>query len=211
MEEIKMANGNSNALQQIFSGADVAIIFGEQYMGEAMSFTIGVNREAGPLYVMGRKEPIAIPKGKRGIGGSFILAQLGYDALLEYCSDIIGGAKDDKPIWVRKDEMINNTGPVSREFSSTQTAGQNAVDVGVAVNNLTGSIWERTTPNYVDQIPPFNATIIGMNEQGYKMGFRVYGISIINEGMALSIEELNMEKRYTFIAQAVSKMTKLAK
>lgn len=204
-----MANGNTNALQQVFSGADVAIIFGEQYMGEAMSFTIGVNREAGPLYTMGRKEPIAIPKGKRGIGGSFILAQLGYDALLEYWKDIIGGAVD-KPIWVRNDEMVLDSGPVSREFSSTQTAGLNTASVDTSVNSLTTSIWTSTAPNYVDQLPPFNATIIGMNEQGQKMGFRVYGISIINEGMALSIEELNMEKRYTFIAQAVSKMTKLS-
>ena len=41
------------------------------------------------------------------------------------------------------------------------------------------------------------------------MGFRVYGVTIVNEGLALSIEEINMEKRYTFIAQSMSAMALL--
>lgn len=200
--------GNVNALQSVFSGADVVVIFGDQYIGECMSFTVGVNREAGPLYTMGRKEPIAIPKGKRGIGGSFILAQLGYDALLQYYQFIMGD-KSKSEIWIRKDEMI----PIT---DGQRKAGQVVSTNPDVLNNagadaIKGNLWENIgTPNYVDQMPPFNATIVGVNEQGKKMGFRVYGITIINEGMALSIEELNMEKRYTFIAQAVSRMTELA-
>ena len=204
------ALGNVNALQSVFSGADVVVIFGDQYIGECMSFTVGVNREAGPLYTMGRKEPIAIPKGKRGIGGSFILAQLGYDALLQYYSSIMGD-KSKSPIWIRKDESIPIT-EGQRVSGQTVSGANNLTDIGATVNALKkgGDLWvSLDTPNYVDQMPPFNATIVGVNEQGNKMGFRVYGLTIINEGMALSIEELNMEKRYTFIAQAVSRMTKL--
>jgi hypothetical protein len=205
------ALGNVNALQSVFSGSDVVVIFGDQYIGECMSFTVGVNREAGPLYTMGRKEPIAIPKGKRGIGGSFILAQLGYDALLEYYSSIMGD-KSKSPIWIRKDETIPIT-EGQRVGGQVVNANNNTTDINATVNSLknSGDLWVNLdTPNYVDQMPPFNATIVGVNEQGNKMGFRVYGLTIINEGMALSIEELNMEKRYTFIAQAVSRMTKLA-
>jgi hypothetical protein len=208
------ATGNVNALQSVFSGADVVVIFGDQYIGECMSFTVGVNREAGPLYTMGRKEPIAIPKGKRGIGGSFILAQLGYDALLRYYSDIMGDAQS-KPIWVRRDESLPIT-EGARQDGQVIPKGMNQADLNATIEDTKNALWENivgqpnSSPNYVDQMPPFNATIVGVNEQGNKMGFRVYGISIINEGMALSIEELNMEKRYTFIAQAVSKMTPLA-
>ena len=198
-------NGNVNALVQSFSGSDVAIIFGDHYIGEAMSFTVGVNREAGPLYVMGRKEPIAIPKGKRGVGGSFILAQLGFDALLEYYASI-RGSDASKGIWIRKDEQMPITGERTAGMNQPTTS---TITNGVQLNSSTAAeLWtDIGTPNYVDQMPPFNATIIGKNEQGYMMGFRVYGTTIINEGIALSIEELNMEKRYTFIAQAVSRMT----
>lgn len=205
------ASGNVNALQSSFSGSDVVVIFGDQYIGECMSFTVGVNREAGPLYTMGRKEPIAIPKGKRGIGGSFILAQLGYDALLQYYSSIMGD-KATSPIWIRKDENLPIT-EGQRTAGQTINTDNNQTDIGATVNSLknSGDLWvSLDSPNYVDQMPPFNATIVGVNEQGKKMGFRVYGITIVNEGMALSIEELNMEKRYTFIAQAVSKMQQLS-
>lgn len=204
------ASGNVNALQSSFSGSDVVVIFGDQYIGECMSFTIGVNREAGPLYTMGRKEPIAIPKGKRGIGGSFILAQLGYDALLQYYGSIMGD-KSKSPIWIRKDENLPIT-EGQRVAGQTINSSNNQTDIAATVSSLqnSGDLWvSLDSPNYVDQMPPFNATIVGVNEQGKKMGFRVYGITIVNEGMALSIEELNMEKRYTFIAQAVSKMQQL--
>jgi len=199
---------NNNALQNVFSGSDVVCIFGDSYMGECMSLTVGINREAGPLYVMGRKEPIAIPKGKRGIGGSFILAQLGYDALLGFYEQIMGTNK--KPIWVRKDESVPST---ERGIDTTAYKADNVsiAEDGTITEIGTFDLWEELyTPNYVDQMPPFNMTIVGVNEQGEKMGFRIYGVTIINEGMAISVDELNMEKRYTFIAQSVSRTQKLA-
>jgi len=202
-------NGISNALTSVFSGADVTVIFGDHYIGECMSFTVGVNREAGPLYVMGRKEPIAIPKGKRGVGGSFILAQLGYDALLKYYKEIMGAQGKDQKIWVRSDEQV----PIVS--ADTRNVGNGAASADILdTSNSTlakNDLWsELDTPNYVDQMPPFNITIVGVNEQGTKMGMRVYGVVLINDGMAISIDELNIEKRYTFIAQAVSKMQALS-
>jgi hypothetical protein len=75
------------------------------------------------------------------------------------------------------------------------------------ISAINSDLWANLeSPNYADQMPPFNITVIGMNEQGKKMGFRVYGVTIINDGMAISIDELNIEKRYQFIAQAISKM-----
>lgn len=201
--------GVSNALTSVFSGADVVCIFGDTYIGECMSFTVGVNREAGPLYVMGRKEPIAIPKGKRGIGGSFILAQLGYDALLEYYQEIMGGGTA-KDIWVRNDETVPAIAGSTSKDAATGSQGNAdllALDGEGNVSAINTDLWANLeAPNYADQIPPFNITCIGVNEQGKKMGFRVFGVTIINDGMAISIDELNIEKRYQFIAQAVSKM-----
>lgn len=203
--------GVSNALTSVFSGADVVCIFGDTYIGECMSFTVGVNREAGPLYVMGRKEPIAIPKGKRGIGGSFILAQLGYDALLEYYHQMMGsGTKKD--IWIRNDESVPAIASGMDKVTTDKAAPEGRanllqIDNQGNVSAINTDLWSNLdTPNYADQIPPFNITVIGVNEQGKKMGFRVYGVSIINDGMAISIDELNIEKRYQFIAQAISKM-----
>lgn len=208
-----LTNSEKTGLVSTFSGADVAIIFGDEYIGECMSFTIGINREAGPLYVMGRKAPIAVPKGKRGVGGSFILAQLGYDALLKYVANVF---KDEKyrKVWVRKDENVPQIAEGTESFKdftkealTSQAGNVSAVGASTTASN---DLWIQTDPFYVDQLPPFNVTVVGVNEQGDKMGFRVYGMTILNEGLALSIDELNVEKRYTFIATAVSKMMRLS-
>lgn len=201
---------SSTGLSTVFSGADVAVIFGDEYIGECMSFTLGINREAGPLYVMGRKSPIAIPKGKRGIGGSFVLAQLGYDALLEYI-DSVQKDQSRQNVWVRKDEIVlqmsGSTADRSRtpEISSAGAATTSATAANIAQSDL----WQAAKPFYVDQIPPFNITIVGVNEQGDKMGFRVYGVTILNNGVGISIDELNIEQKYTFVATAASRMQKL--
>lgn len=204
-----LMNGKTG-LSTVFSGADVAVIFGEEYIGECISFTLGVNREAGPLYVMGRKSPIAIPKGKRGIGGSFVLAQLGYDALLEYVDSVI---KDPakREIWIRGDEEVLQMNGSTYDRAKTpeiSSAGSQSTAAG-AVNVAQSDLWVKTKPFYVDQLPPFNITVVGVNEQGEKMGFRVYGVTILNNGVGISVDELNMEQKYTFVATAKSRMQKL--
>jgi hypothetical protein len=201
---------SATGLSTVFSGADTVVIFGDEYVGECMSFTLGINREAGPLYVMGKKSPIAIPKGKRGIGGSFILAQLGYDALLEYTSSIQTD-KNKQSIWVRKDEIVQQvTGSTRDEYMNPNTTGAGALGTTAAAALLAKQdLWASTTPFYADQIPPFNVTVVGTNEQGDKMAFRVFGLQILNDGIGISIDELNIEKRYTYVATAASRMMKL--
>jgi hypothetical protein len=201
---------SKTGLSTVFSGADTVVIFGDEYVGECMSFTLGINREAGPLYVMGKKSPIAIPKGKRGIGGSFILAQLGYDALLEYVSSIQTNPARQQ-IWVRKDEIVQQvTGSTRNEYSNPNTTAAGATATTTQAALLAKQdLWAATTPFYADQIPPFNVTVVGTNEQGDKMAWRVMGLQILNDGIGVSIDELNIEKRYTYVATAASRMMKL--
>lgn len=203
-------NSEKTGLVSTFAGADVTVIFGDEYIGSCMSFTVGTNREKGPLFVMGQKDAIAFPAGKRGTGGSFVLAQLGYDALMKYASSIFKDPNYRK-VWVRKNELLPQI--------AEGTAFKNMVDgttTAGAIGNLTqaqatagSDLWQQVDPFYVDQLPPMNVTIVGRNEQGDMMGFRVYGLVVLNEGIAISIDELNIEKRYTFMAKGVSKMMKL--
>lgn len=201
---------SKTGLSTVFSGADTVVIFGDEYVGECMSFTLGINREAGPLYVMGKKSPIAIPKGKRGIGGSFILAQLGYDALLEYVDSIQSDPNRQK-IWIRKDEVVQQVTGRTRDAARNPalTSGGAADTAANASLIAKQDLWVSESPFYADQIPPFNVTVVGTNEQGDRMAFRVFGVTILNDGVGISIDELNIEKRYTYVATAASRMQKL--
>lgn len=201
---------SKTGLSTTFSGSDIVIVFGDEYVGECLSFTLGINREAGPQYVLGRKTPISINKGKRGIGGSFVLAQLGYDALIQYHKSIQSDPRKQK-VWVRKDEIVmqvTGEGPdVSRDPRTT--SGGSAASVSSAAKIAKVDLWQEAEPFYVDQIQPFNVTIIGNNEQGDQMALRVHGVTILNNGIGLSIDELNLEQRYTFVAHSVAQMKKL--
>ena len=112
----------------------------------------------------------------------------------------MGTKGKDQKIWVRTDEQVPI---VSSETRRVGNGSASADILDTTITNLqTGDLWaELDTPNYVDQMPPFNITIVGVNEQGKKMGMRIYGVVLINDGVAISIDELNIEKRYTFIAQ----------
>ena len=205
---------SQTGLSTVFSGSDVVVIFGNEYVGECMSFTLGINREAGPLYVMGKKSPIAIPKGKRGIGGSFVLAQLGYDALLQYVSSIITNPAKSQ-VWVRKDEVAIQMNGVGRDSAATPNTSAVSTNVASTIATAKTNLWDNVLADggagigYADQIPPFNITLVGINEQGDQMGMRVYGVTILNDGFGVSIDDLNIEKRYTFVATAASRMAKL--
>jgi hypothetical protein len=206
---------SQTGLSTVFSGSDVVVIFGNEYVGECMSFTLGINREAGPLYVMGKKSPIAIPKGKRGIGGSFVLAQLGYDALLQYCNSIISDPSKAQ-VWVRKDEVAIQMNGAGNDAAKNPNLSAVNANVQGSIASAKTNLWENVLDpannasiGYADQIPPFNITLVGINEQGDQMGMRVYGVTILNDGFGVSIDDLNIEKRYTFVATAASRMAKL--
>lgn len=207
-------NTSQTGLSTVFSGSDVVVIFGNEYVGECMSFTLGINREAGPLYVMGKKSPIAIPKGKRGIGGSFVLAQLGYDALLQYCASIVSDPNKAQ-VWVRQDEVAIQMNGVGKDAAKSPNLSLQTSNVTSSITSAKTNLWQNIMDptgqslGYADQIPPFNITLVGINEQGDQMGMRIYGVTILNDGFGVSIDDLNIEKRYTFVATAASRMAKL--
>lgn len=193
----------NNSVETIFSGADICLIFGDYHRAEATSLAYTVQRDAGFVYTMGRKEPGAIGKGKRAVAGSFTLMQPGYDTLIKFYEDIIGNRKD-KDIYIRKDENVPMT--EIRRLGGRTPASNLQLEQGtgnIAALN-TNDLWQNLPrPNYADQIPPFVITAIGKNEQGNKMAFRIWGVSIIRESTGFSTDELGLEKRYDFIAQSV--------
>lgn len=69
--------------------------------------------------------------------------------------------------------------------------------------------WTRTTPWYSDQIPPFNITLTGVNEQGYASTMAILGVDILNEGYGISIDDIVSEQQMTFVAREVSPWTRV--
>ena len=206
-----MAVELSNSVKTVFSGADVVMIFGAAHRAEATNFNITIQRDGGFIWTLGRKEPIGLSQGKRAIAGSFTVMQPGYDTLLEFYDDVIGN-RTDKRICVRKDEMVPMT--EMRQIGGRTSASNlqfNAQTGDTTILN-TNDLWvDLARPNYLDQMPPIDITMIAVNEQGHTMACRLWGLKILQESFNISIDDVHMEKRCMYIAQAMSRQQRIDK
>lgn len=71
-----------------FSGSDLMVNFGPKTIGELQQISWGVKREKAPVFTLGSADYRSVSRGKRGIGGSLVMAQFNRDALMaELVSD----------------------------------------------------------------------------------------------------------------------------
>lgn len=65
-----------------FSGSDLIVNFGPKAIGELQQISWGVKREKAPVFTLGSPDARSFSRGKRGIGGSLVMAQFNRDALM---------------------------------------------------------------------------------------------------------------------------------
>jgi hypothetical protein len=63
------------------------------------------------------------------------------------------------------------------------------------------------TPEYADQLMPFNIAISMANEFGQRAGMEIYGIQVLNEGSGFSVDDVVTAKAYTWVARKVKGVT----
>lgn len=66
-----------------FSGADLQVSFGKRVIGELQQISWAVQREKSPVFTLGSPDARSVSRGKRGIGGSLVIAVFNRDALME--------------------------------------------------------------------------------------------------------------------------------
>ena len=62
-----------------------------------------------------------------------------------------------------------------------------------------------------DMLPPFDIVITLVNEYGQYGKMKLYGVTIIDEGQTLSIDDLFIEQTYTFMARGIQPLIKMSK
>ena len=71
-----------------------------------------------------------------------------------------------------------------------------------ALENL-GSNYSVAKVFYVDQILPFDVTIVAANEYGQSAQMRLYGCEILNEGSGFSIDDIVIENQMTYVCRTI--------
>lgn len=201
-----------------FSGADIKAVFANKTVGTLQAISYSITREKAPIYTMGSADPRAFSRGKRGIGGSLIFIVFDRDELLS--------ALQELKFQSDTDDLRPGTataGPDDSDFGQpplTSTSGRTAAaqitrQTGTPVGSSTiqqqesdltsvASDQEISSAWYADQLPPFDVTISAANEYGALCSQRIYGVEILNEGFGISVDDMVIEKQYTYVCRAVS-------
>lgn len=61
-----------------------------------------------------------------------------------------------------------------------------------------------------DMLPPFDIVVSFFNEYGQQSKMKIFGVTIVDEGQTLSIDDLITEQVYTYMARGIQPMVKLS-
>lgn len=61
-----------------------------------------------------------------------------------------------------------------------------------------------------DMLPPFDIVITFVNEYGQYAKMKLFGVTIVDEGQVVSVEDLFIEQTYTFMARGIQPLVKMS-
>ncbi len=195
-----------------FSGVDMKAVFGSQVIGTLQAISYSIQREKAPIYTMGGADPRAFSRGKRGIAGTLIFIEFDKHALLNHSvARVKFSADNDEIAW----EYAITDSEASMENAQLQLVNQSAAEISAT----TGTFFSYQTeelfgddasfdqqavrPWYVDQIPPFDITLLGANEYGATTFMKIIGVEVLNEGSGISIDDLVTEMQMQYVARQI--------
>jgi len=195
-----------------FSGRDMYCTLAGIPFAEVSAVTVTIAREVIAIFGSGDSNPRAFNRGRRSITGTLVLKSVNRNILVH---DLQARQKTAQGFYV--------TEAAKREIDLTiqSVIALQGTDAGLllgitpgaldaAIKNLR-NIWQtldraEVVP-YADALPPFNIDIVLMNDEGHASKVSIIGVVILNEGWGWSVEDLDPETTYTFLARAVHPLT----
>lgn len=222
-----------NLIGKAFTGADIVAYLGHKRVATLQGITWSVTREIMPIFVMGDPNPQAFPKGKRAIAGNLVFTQFDKHAILKYAQQLITGANGVANYIGELNSFLSPTisqtaiagnfglgNQISNQanfLGGSQSPGGGAIaltstDLAAAIANElqeTYALVARRVLRYADQIPPFDITLTMVNETGDAAYMAIQQVQLVNEGGGYTLDDLNSEAAFTFVARSIIPLTSL--
>ena len=182
-----------------FSGIDMVVTFGGKIVGELQGISYTIQREKAPIYTMGEADPRSFSRGKRGIAGSIVFVVFDRSALLEVMRDRPYIAnRYSIPEGFEISDVNVDTIEIAPGIIGPAVGSASPTVSRIAIDKVLAS------PNYLDQVLPFDVVITASNEYGAVTRMMLHGVEIINTGSSLSIDDIMTDEACTFIANAIT-------
>ena len=206
------ASGNSFAqAYNSVSGIDIKAVFDQKVAVALQACSYAIQREKAPIYTMGYANPRAFSRGKRGIAGTLVFAQFDAHPLVAPAGQGLFTDGTHR-FYADEEELIPSmrqsvAGDVSLATARSPSTALSTTTLATEQSNFMDQVL--SDPWYVDQIPPFNITLVGSNEYGTVTTMSIIGVELVNEGYGISIDDLMSEHQYTFVAREIAPWTRL--
>ena len=155
---------------------------------------------------MGSPDVRSFSRNKRGCAGSLIWVNFDRHALLNLMrrmgTSFIANIDDIRPEFrIAEQELLPQDvifqAALTRDIPIPVDATIDQTDI--QLSEVSG-FKEQASPWYSDQIPPFDITLAGTNEQGAAAAMKIFGVEILDEGSGISIDDAVTEMQATFVA-----------
>jgi hypothetical protein len=167
------------------SGSDIVGVFGHVEFVNLQGISVSVNREVHPIYVMGKTDPVSFVRGKRGVAGSLVTIANDRGSLYDIKERYgVYAAKAGDDLGAR----------------STRRTQDRLGDNALAASELDRLGYQLETPDYADQLPPFDVTLVGRSDSLAATISRVGGIFVVSMGTGVSVDDNSIEQQMTWVA-----------
>lgn len=184
------------------SGTEIQAVFNNKKFGELQMVKFATQRDVANIHLMGHVDSVGTAKGKRASTGACIFTVFQSDALMA----AIG---TDKEVFLTDHELVNygSDGALMKFGVRTEGTIRSTRDSTLTVD----SIWKKESygrmvkPTMVDQIPPFDITLVGISEvTGHLSTMTIHGVQFNSDQGGTSIDDLVLERQLTFIARRIT-------
>jgi len=174
-----------------FSGADVIVLMGGVEIGNATSYVVRESREKVPQYVFGDPDPKAFTRGPRHISGQMTGLMMHMDNFVAAMNELI--KNPDADIYKIGDEFIEERMAIG---GITGNVKRKTIDKGFIADLL------QFKPLYLNELPPVDLLVVGVNEFGAAGKTEVIGAEFITNTEAFNSETSSGIEQVDFVARA---------
>lgn len=196
---------NNLRIYNSFSGVDIKAVFDSIEFGELQMVSYKIDREKAPVYTMGSANLRTIARGKRIVSGACVFVVFDRDSLMDAMAPTSSGN-----VSLDKTDIAN----LNIDQGTIFQAGGSVADFGTIQNTSNpdaGAIASQLKAQGIaqlgDQLLAFDITLVGANEYGATTKMVIHGVELMTEASGVSIDDLVIEKQFSFLARSISNWT----
>lgn len=177
------------------TGSDIYITLNGVLIGNGAGLVIDVSRDKRPVYTFGAVDPRAIGRGTRLITGMLNIVNIKTSVVAQIMKDT------DDYIYIHSESGEGDT--FIRGFNEyKKSENGDVIDTG-------NGIFVPVIPVLLDELPPVDLVLVGVNEAGLKTKMVVRGVEFTTVQWGITMDDVASAERVSFLARTYEPLSEI--